>query len=81
MQILEKLFNQITEAERVELVAKLVFELGVNKSTVYRWAKGTTKPTNKMMQARAKDTIEDFALEIIMRRHNGAAGARRKLNQ
>jgi hypothetical protein len=34
-----------------------------------------------MMQARAKDTIEAFALEITIKRHNEAAEARRKLNQ
>lgn len=81
MQKLKRIFEQLRESERVELVTKLNTELNVNKSTVYRWANGSTKPAHKLIEDKAVQIIEDFALVITVRRHKVAAEERRILNQ
>ena len=81
MQKLKRLFEQLREPERVELVNKLMSELGLHKTTVYRWANGSTKPAHKLIEEKANQIIDDFALEITVRRNSEAAKQRRMLNQ
>ena len=81
MQKLERLFKQLSEKERSALVLMLCSELGVHKTTVYRWACGVTKPAHKLIEDKATQIIEDYALDITIKRHKDAAEARRKLNQ
>ncbi|MBN2777596.1 MAG: hypothetical protein JXR36_08130 [Bacteroidales bacterium] len=81
MQKLKRLFEQLRESERVELVTKLMSELNVHKTTIYRWANGSTKPAHKLIEEKANQIIEDFSLEITIRRHSEASEARNKLNQ
>lgn len=81
MQKLERLFKQLSEKERSALVLMLCTGLKVHKTTVYRWASGVTKPAHELIRNKATQIIDDYALDITIKRHKEFGEARRKLNQ
>ncbi len=60
MQNLRTVLQELPENERRGLILELCSELNIHQSTLYRWAKGETKPIHPLIEARLNQLLDDF---------------------